>query len=53
MGIGVTAATVGRMKGDGEVIRLARGLYQLPDAELDSNHSLAEVDSVPPSCVLR
>lgn len=39
---GVTAATVSRMERDGEVIRLARGLYQLPDAELDANHSLAE-----------
>lgn len=39
---GVTAATVSRMVRDGEVIRLARGLYQLPGAELDANHSLAE-----------
>ncbi len=39
---GVTAATVSRMERDGEVLRLARGLYQLPDAELDANHSLAE-----------
>jgi len=39
---GVTAATVGRMERDGEIIRLARGLYQLPDALLDANHSLAE-----------
>jgi predicted transcriptional regulator of viral defense system len=30
------------MEKDGEVIRLARGLYQLPDAVLDANHSLAE-----------
>jgi len=39
---GVTAATISRMEKDGEVIRLARGLYQLPDAVLDVNHSLAE-----------
>jgi len=39
---GVTAATVSRMEKDGEVVRLARGVYQLPDAELDKNHSLAE-----------
>lgn len=39
---GITAATIGRMHEDGEVIRLARGLYQLPDAPLDVNHSLAE-----------
>lgn len=39
---GVTAATVSRMEKDGDVIRLARGLYQLFDAEVDANHSLAE-----------
>lgn len=39
---GVTAATVSRMEQDGDVIRLARGLYQLPDAPLEANHSLAE-----------
>ena len=39
---GVTAATVNRMLERGEVIRLCRGLYQLPDAPLDANHSLAE-----------
>lgn len=39
---GVTAATVSRMLESGEVIRLGRGLYQLPDAPLDPNHSLAE-----------
>lgn len=39
---GVTAATMSRMERDGEVIRLARGLYQLPDAPLDTHHSLAE-----------
>ncbi|WP_105441232.1 type IV toxin-antitoxin system AbiEi family antitoxin domain-containing protein [Neorhizobium sp. T25_13] len=39
---GVTAATMSRMKRDGEVLRLARGLYQLSDAPLDANHSLAE-----------
>jgi len=39
---GVTAATLSRMERDGEVLRLARGLYQLPDAPLDAHHSLAE-----------
>lgn len=39
---GVTAATVSRMERDGVVIRLAPGLYQLADAELDANHNLAE-----------
>lgn len=40
---GVTAATVSRMERAGEVVRLDRGLYQLPDAPLDTNHTLAEV----------
>ncbi len=40
---GVTAATVSRMERAGEVMRLARGLYQLPNAPLDAAHSLAEV----------
>lgn len=39
---GITAATMSRMERDGEVLRLARGLYQLPDAPLDASHSLAE-----------
>lgn len=39
---GITAATVSRMERDGEVIRLARGLYQHPDAPLDASHTLAE-----------
>lgn len=39
---GITAATISRMLKDGEVARLARGLYQLPDAPIDANHSLAE-----------
>ena len=42
MDAGVTAATVGRMVRAGDLNRLARGLYQLPDAPLDANHSLAE-----------
>ena len=38
----ITATTISRMLKDGEVARLARGLYQLPDAPIDANHSLAE-----------
>eukprot|EP01037_Dinobryon_pediforme_P021303 gene21303-22133_t len=40
--VGVTAATMSRMERNGEVLRLARGLYQLSDAPLDVHHSLAE-----------
>ena len=39
---GITATTVGRMERAGEVVRLARGLYQLTDASLDAQQSLAE-----------
>ncbi|MDB5522252.1 MAG: hypothetical protein JWM58_15 [Rhizobium sp.] len=49
---GVTAATMSRMERDREVIRLARGLYQLPDAELDANHSLAEAAKRVPKAVI-
>lgn len=40
--VGVSAATISRMAEDGDVVRLARGLYQLSDAPLDAQHSLAE-----------
>jgi hypothetical protein len=39
---GVTAATVSRMKARGLILQIRRGLYQLPDAAFDVNHSLAE-----------
>ena len=39
---GATAATVSRLERDGSIVRLASGLYQLPDAPLDANHSLAD-----------
>jgi len=39
---GVTAATMSRMERAVEVIRQSRGVYQLPDADLDPNHSMAE-----------
>jgi predicted transcriptional regulator of viral defense system len=39
---GVTAATLSRMERDGDLVRLSRGLYQLPDAPIDTHHTLAE-----------
>lgn len=51
-GAGVTAATVSRMERAGEVLRLDRGLYQLPDALLDVNHTLAEVSKRLPKGVV-
>ena len=49
---GITATTVGRMERAGEVVRLARGLYQLPDAELDAHQSLAEAARLVPKGVI-
>lgn len=49
---GITAATVSRMERKGKVIRLARGLYQLPDAPLDANHSLAEAAKLVPKGII-
>ena len=49
---GVTATTVSRMERAGEVVRLARGLYQLPDAALDSQQSLAEAARLVPRGVI-
>lgn len=49
---GITAATVSRMEQKGEVIRLARGLYQLPNAPIDASHSLAEAAKLVPKGVI-
>lgn len=42
MRAGVTAAAVTRLEREGAIVRLTRGLYQLPDAPLDAHHTLAE-----------
>jgi Transcriptional regulator, AbiEi antitoxin len=49
---GVTAATVSRMKEKGLITQLSRGLYQLPNAPLDANHSLAEAAKLIPKGVV-
>ena len=49
---GITAATVLRMERQGLIVRLARGLYQLPDASVDANHSLAEAAKLVPKGVI-
>ncbi len=49
---GITAATLARMAESGAVQKLGRGLYQLPDAEIDSNHSLAEAAKLVPKGVV-
>jgi predicted transcriptional regulator of viral defense system len=49
---GITAATVSRMKEKGLLLRLGRGLYQLPGSSLDVNHSLAEAAKLVPKGVV-
>ena len=49
IGEGVTASTVSRLEREGAIIRLARGLYQLPDASIDAQHTLAEVAKLVPN----
>jgi predicted transcriptional regulator of viral defense system len=39
---GVTATTISRLRESGLVVRLGRGLYQLPDAPPDVNNALAQ-----------
>jgi predicted transcriptional regulator of viral defense system len=50
--LGVTAATVSRLEREGAVVRLARGLYQRPDASVDANHTLAEASKLVPKGVI-
>ena len=49
---GITAATVSRMKEKGLIRQLSRGLYQLPDALPDANHSLAEAAKLVPKGII-
>ena len=51
-GAGITAATVSRLKDKGLIAQLGRGLYQLPGASLDANHSLAEAAKRVPNGVV-
>jgi predicted transcriptional regulator of viral defense system len=49
---GITASTISRMEKRGEVVRLGRGLYQLPDASIDANHELALAARMVPGGVI-
>ena len=49
---GITATTVSRMEQAGELVRLARGLYHLPDAALGAQQSLAEASRLVPKGVI-
>lgn len=49
---GVSTATIARMKQNGLVVQLGRGLYQLPDAPIETHHSLAEAAKRVPKGVI-
>lgn len=50
--IGITATTLTRMERAGEIVRLGRGLYQLPEAPATAHHDLAIVAKAVPSSVI-
>jgi predicted transcriptional regulator of viral defense system len=49
---GITATTISRMEQKGLLNQLSRGLYQLPDAPLDGNHSLAVAAKLVPNGII-
>ena len=49
---GIHPEYVRRLASRGELARLGRGLYALPDAEITEHHSLAEVSARIPSAVV-
>jgi predicted transcriptional regulator of viral defense system len=49
---GIPEVVVARLARTGQVVRLARGLYQLPTADLQSSHTLAEVAKIVPKGVI-
>ena len=50
--LGISGTAISRATQDGELFRVGRGLYQLPDAEMDMNTSLAEVGKRAPKAVI-
>ena len=52
MAMGVRQETVARLVRDGRVVRLARGLYQLPDSDLQTAHGLAEACKLVPKGIV-
>jgi len=49
---GIPEVVVARLARTGRVVRLARGLYQLPTADLQTTHTLAEVAKIVPKGVI-
>ena len=50
--VGVSAATISRAVRSGEILRLARGLYGLPDSAPDTHETLIEVAKRAPKSVI-
>ena len=50
--VGVHPQTLSRLVADGVLTRVARGLYQLADAEIAASHDLAEVAKLMPKGVI-
>lgn len=50
--VGIPETVVARLTKAGRVVRLARGLYQLPSANLQTGHTLAEVAKIVPKGVI-
>ena len=51
-GAGVSATTISRAVSSGQILRIGRGLYQLPDAEINTYATLAEVAKRTPNAVV-
>ena len=50
--VGVSAATISRAVRSGEILRLGRGLYGLPDSAPDTHETLIEVAKRAPKAVI-
>ena len=51
-GIGVAATTISRAVAEGTVLRIGRGLYQLPDSEPNLHSALIEIAKRAPKAVI-
>ena len=52
MAAGVSQETVARLAREGRIVRLARGLYQLPDSDIQAEHGFAEACKLVPKGVI-
>ena len=50
--IGVSGTAIARALADGVVVRIGRGLYQLPDSEPDLHEGLIEIAKLAPKAVI-